>query len=369
MGIENFTFDPELTDSFVRFGSDLYRADPHYVPPVSEELSGQLSPQFLFYRKAGHCHRHFLAGTKRQTVGRVSAFVNPEVRDGDGTPVGTIGFFESVEDPAIARELFDSAIGWLRDGHGIKRVWGPMNFDIWHGYRLMTRGFGEKSFYGEPYNKAYYPAFFESYGFSPRQHWYSAELTGHDLLEKLTAAGAARYHKLIEKGYRIEPFDCSRFSEELRKLHPILMRSFKGFLGFTAIPLAEFEELFTSMRPAFHPDLFFFVYDQSDRLAGFAGAFLDLAEMIRSGPEHGLLACPRPPNRILFYLCGMSPEEAVKGGDFARAVFYYAVQRIRQLGCDSILVALMARGKAMTRMVGLNLSAAQRQYTLYKLNL
>jgi hypothetical protein len=33
---------------------------------------------------------------------------------------------------------------------------GAGEFRHWHGYRLMTRGFEEKTFYGEPYNKIYW---------------------------------------------------------------------------------------------------------------------------------------------------------------------------------------------------------------------
>jgi hypothetical protein len=244
-----------------------------------------------------------------------------------------------------------------------------MNCDIWHSYRLMTRGFGQKSFYGEPYNKPYYPDLFEDYGFAPRQHWHSVEVTGQDALEKMIAAGAARYHKLIARGYRFERFNISKFSDELHKLHPILTRSFSGFVGFTSISRKEFVELFTSLRQAFHPELFFFVYNPESRLAGFAGAFLDLADMIRSGYGTGLHAHRQPPNRILFYLCGMSPEEAGRGSDFGRATFYYMIRQILKLGCHTVLVALMARFGPMARMVGLNLEAAQRQYTLYELNL
>jgi hypothetical protein len=208
MAIKSFTFDPELTHAFARFGYELYRDDPDWIPLQRDELHSQLAPEFPFYRKAGNSHRHFLATVGRRIVGRISAFVNSDLRDRDGTPAAAIGFFESVEDNAIARGLFDSAAGWLRAEHGIRRIWGPMNFDIWHGYRLMTRGFGQKSFYGEPYNKVYYPALFERYGFARRQYWHSVELTGQGPLEKMIAPGAARYDKLIEQGYRFERFNA-----------------------------------------------------------------------------------------------------------------------------------------------------------------
>jgi hypothetical protein len=83
--------------------------------------------------------------------------VNAAIRDEDGTAVGLIGFFECVEDPVVATVLLDAARDWLREEHGLQRIWGPMNFDIWHSYRFMTRGFDQVPFYGEPDNKACYP--------------------------------------------------------------------------------------------------------------------------------------------------------------------------------------------------------------------
>ncbi len=375
MGIAHFTFDADFTHSFVRFGYDLYRGDPHWIPPLKKDLYTQLSPDFPFYRKLGNGHRHFLATAGGKVVGRVSALVNRDLRDEDGTPVGAIGFFECSDDDAVAKELLDAATGWLRDEHGIERIWGPMNFDIWHGYRLMTRGFDQKLFYGEPYNKRYYQDFFERYGFTPKQHWHSVEVTGRDTLERMIAAGAERYQKLVKRGYRFEQFNSRMFSDELRKLHSVLTRSFGAFLAFTPISLAEFEQLFATGRYGLNSELFTFVYNEHNILAGFAGAFLDLADAIRAMKEKNDLLAKlrffyhrRLSNRILFYLCGVTPEEATKETDFGRAGFYYIIRQILKEGYETVLIALMARSAPMACMAGRNITAPQRQYTLYELN-
>ncbi len=375
MAIEHFTFNADLTDRFVRFGYDLYHEDAHWLPPIREELFGQLSAGFPFYRNPGNRHRHFLATAGTRIVGRLSAFVNADLTDEDGSPVGTIGFYESVDDRVLARELLDTAIQWLRVEGRIKRIWGPMNFDIWHGYRLMTRGFGQKPFYGEPCNKPYYPALFEDYGFVPRQHWHSVEINGQEALKNISASWASRYQNLLGRGYRFEPFHDQSFAGELETFHAVLIRSFDAALGFTPISPAEFKQLFAIARWAFHPDLFTFVHDEQNRLAGFAAAFLDLSEVMRAHRgQPGLLAglrClyrSRRCNRILFYLCGATPEEAMKGADFGKALFYHVMHQIIKAGYESVLIALIARYGPMARMAGMNLPAPQRQYTLYELN-
>jgi hypothetical protein len=157
--ITHFTFDPVLTDEFIRFGYDLYRGDTNWIPPLRKDLASQLSPGYPFHQKPGNRHRHFLARRGDEVVGRISAMVNTGLKDRDGAPVVTVGFFECREDGAVARDLFDAAIEWLRQEAGATKIWGPMNFDIWHAYRLMIRGFDEKTFYGEPTTSLTTPSF------------------------------------------------------------------------------------------------------------------------------------------------------------------------------------------------------------------
>jgi hypothetical protein len=375
MAIMHFTFDQTLTDSFIGFEYDLYRGDAQWIPPIRKEVYSQFLPDFPFYQKPGNCHRHFLATVGKKVVGRISAMVNEDLKDKDGTPVGTIGFFEVVNDYRVAQDLLDSATKWLHEEQAIHRIWGPMNFDIWHGYRLMIHGFDQKLFYGEPYNKAYYPDLFECYGFTAKQHWDSVEITGRETLEKMIDRGAARYQLLIDRGYRFELFNMDKFKDELRKLHMLMTKSFGGFLGFTPISFGEFLQLFAKSRYAFHPHLFTFVYDENNVLAGFGAAFLELSDAIRAmkGKEDLIaklrfLQYRRRVNRINFYVGGMIPEEAKKGTGLGRAGFYFIINQMLKENFETLLLTLRLKGNKAHGLVGKNAPKPQREYALYELN-
>ncbi len=159
MHLNSFRFDASRVREFIEFGRALYLNDARWIPPFRRTVARQLSPDYPFYNRPGNDHCHF------------------PIRDEDGTAVGLIGFFECIEDPIVATVLLDAARDWLRDQHGLRRLWGPMNFDIWHSYRFMTQGFDQAPFYGEPDNKAYYPAYFEHYGFARRRTWHSFEVS------------------------------------------------------------------------------------------------------------------------------------------------------------------------------------------------
>ncbi len=375
MAIKHFVFDPVLIDTFVRFGYELYIRDTNWIPPLKKEVYTQLSPEFLFYRKPGNCHKHFIATTGKMVLGRISAIVNKDLKNKDGTPVGTIGFFECVDDYGIAHDLLDSAIKWLCEDNGINCIWGPMKFDIWHGYRLMTKGFDQKLFYGEPYNKPYYPDFIERYGFTAKQYWDSVEITGRENIKKMIARGATRYQLLIDRGYRFDLFNMLRFRDELQKLYYIITKSFSGFMGFTYISFAEFEQLFANNFYAFHPRLFTFVYDENNSLAGFAAAFLELSDAIRAmkGKENFItklkfLQYRRHVNRINFYIGGITPEEAKRKTGLGRAGFYYVINQMLNEGFETLLLTLRLKGNSAHGLLGKNAPLPQREYTLYELN-
>lgn len=376
MAVKPFIFDSAKADAFVRFGYDMYDGDATHIPPMKKEMCTQFLPGFAFYQKPGNCHRQFLATAGGKVVGRVSATANQDLKDTDGTPVGAVGFFECINDFGVARDLLDSSIKWLREEIGLGRVWGPMNFDIWHGYRFMTKGFDRKPFYGEPYNKAYYPEFFERYGFVAKYFWDSVEVAGRRNMEKIAAFGEHRYRCLLTEGYRFERLNRRQLMDNLDAFHAVLTRSFRDFTGFTPIASQEFRRLFEKARYAFHPELFTLIYNDKNVIAGFAWALLEISDVIRSMNGRcnplsvfKLFNCRRRANRINFYLIGITPEEEKKRSGLGRAIAYFMVHQILKQGYETVIFSLMARNNRAQKLLGEHVKNPAREYALFELNL
>jgi hypothetical protein len=375
MAITSFAFDPRLAEAFIRFGYDLYRGDGRWIPPFRGELERQLSPSFPFYLRPGNAGRHFLATAGGRAVGRISAMVNGDMRDGAGPAPGLIGFFECVEDAGIARDVISAACAWLREEHGVMSILGPMNFDIWHGYRFMTRGFDKDLFLGEPYNKPYYPGFFESAGFALKRRWHSVEFRGRALIESLIVRGAESYAKLRKRGYRFESFDVRRFEPEMLRLHALIMRSFGGFPDFTPLPADEFVRLFSTSRPALHPGLALFFNDENNAPAGFAVALLELSDAVRAMKgrtdvigQLKFLARRRRVRRVNLYAGGITPEELARKSGLGRAAFYCVLRRILDAGYEQVLVTLVSEDNRSNGFLGPLAKDYGREYALYELN-
>jgi predicted GNAT family N-acyltransferase len=376
MRIEQFSFREPQIDEFVQFGYDLYAGDDNWIPPLETELRHQLSPDFAFFADEGNRCRHFLATEHGKVRGRLSAMLNEELRGPDGERVGTIGFFESVRDYGVASDLLTAAVTWLQDQGQVSKVWGPVNFDIWHGYRFMTSGFDQALFQGEPYNPAYYPEFFKAFGFNTYAEWDSVEIAGRETLERMIERGEKRYRMLLERGYRFEPFQRIHWDREVARLHRVLCASFAGFPGFTPVTCTEFARLFARGKPGFDPRLFGFVHNETDELVGFAGGFVDVAAAVRA--MHGqqdLLAKVRflrerkHADRVNFYLGGITPQEAARGTGLGRAGFYYVVRQSLAAGYDDLLMTLRRKGSPSRAMTARHAPTPQREYALYELPL
>jgi len=376
MAMTSLTFDPSLMESFIRFGYDHYQGDNNWIPPLMRDLRAQLSPKHSFYQKSGNRHRHFLATANGNVVGRISAMVNGDLKDRDGTPVGTVGFFECIDDHNIAHDLFGSAIQWLHEENGINRIWGPMNFDIWHSYRLMTKGFDQKLFCGEPYNKPYYPDLFQRSGFEAKYAWDSVEITGRQALETMITRGKSRYELLLTRGYSFETFNVHRYEHELRKLHRVLCKSYSGFLGFTPITFEEFAQLSKGSRYALRPELSMFAYNENNELAGFSASFLELSDAVRS--MHGktnlisrlrFLNNRKDADCVNFYIGGITPEEVAKRSGLGRAGFYFVIDKVLKHGYEKLLLTLRLKGNFAHALLWKNDTEPQREYALCELNL
>jgi hypothetical protein len=375
MPLTSFRFDPSLTREFIDFGYSLYRRDARWIPPFRRTIARQFSPDYFFYKKAGNDHRHFLAYHGRRVVGRVSAMVNAVLKDGDGTAVGLIGFFECVEDPTVAAALLDAARNWLRAEHGLQRIWGPMNFDIWHGYRFLTKGFDQAPFYGEPDNKPYYPDYFERVGFARRRTWVSLEIRGRPALESLIVRGKAQHALLVERGYRFVPAENLDSRADMKKLFDLMSRSFDGFLGYTPLAFEEFEMLSGRLKYALAMPMSFFVYDETGGLVAFTLTFYELSAAVRAmkGRENPLslakfLFHRRRARRLNFYAAGMIPEAQAKGTGLGRAGLYSVVDQALRRGYEDIIFALMAKENRVQGLFRRSGQEAQKEYVLYELN-
>jgi len=372
VGLHEFTFDRKLTQEFVSYPYAVYRDDPRWVPPQRRAALALLQPGAEFFQCVGNRHRNYLAMVGSRIVGRITASIRRDLKDATGAPMGSLGLFEAENDHGVAQDLIGTAMRWLRE-QGAQRILGPMNFDIWHGYRLMTGGFGARIFAGEPYNKPYYAELFESSGLSAKLRWHSFDIECSATHERYRRRGIERRAALVECGYRFEPFDMRRLDAELEKLHGLLSRSYEHFPGFTAISRCEFTRLAMPLRYALLPGFAAFVHNPHGAACGFVIMPLDLSDPLRAmGGRSDWLArlrflqARRGVRRVLVHMAGLLPEEASKHSGLGAALIAFVADRVLQRGhspCVAALVAEASPSRAHLQQCG---AVPTREYALFE---
>lgn len=372
MAITAYTFDAQKASAYMDLCFALYHDDPNWIPPLHRRVMAQFSSEFSFYRHAGNEHCHFLATEAGKPVGHITTMVNARLTDDDGRPIGTLGFFECIEDSAIAADLLGHATNWLRTRHDVRRVWAPIQFDIWHGYRFMIRGFEGPTFFGEPYNKPSYPAFFADHGFTIRKRWYSVETTGRSTLQQVAAPHNDAHERSLANGYTFVPIDV-RDPGSMRPLQSAIEGSYRNFLALSSIDFEEFQEIFAGYAEALDPRFAIAARDPGGHLSGFAIAYPDYGQALRAMRGRDSIVAKirfylnsRRMSRAVFFMIGITPQEAQRRHGLGRALFYRCLTAMIDAGYESVVFALIAEDSPAWPLVGRPKSEAQKEYAFFE---
>ncbi len=115
--------------------------------------------------------KYFSAYKNGVPAGRIMAFIDYNYNK-NKEKTGWLGLFESIEDKMVAKKLLDAAIKYLNDNL-CSRAIGPSKFNANGEIGLLINGFSKKPYFMEPYNAPYYQDYFEKYGFTKENDWFS----------------------------------------------------------------------------------------------------------------------------------------------------------------------------------------------------
>lgn len=155
---------PEDLRRFADLGDVIYRNDPNWVAPI-KLLERSIVKGFHRPLDASSPSTLFLARDSSGICGRIGVGIDNALNAAMGTREGFMTLFECVNDYAVAEGLFSRAAQWLRE-RGMDIVRGPVSKTGDDNYRgLLIEGFDGPPYIMNPYNPAYYPVFFDRYGF------------------------------------------------------------------------------------------------------------------------------------------------------------------------------------------------------------
>jgi hypothetical protein len=264
---------------FIAFPYTHYRGDPLWVPQLRMDVRTLLSPaKNPFFQHASA--QYFLAQRAGQVVGRIAAIKNDAHNQAHGDRVGFYGFFESVNDQAVANALFDAAAAWLRP-HRFTAMRGPMSPSINDECGLVVRGFTTPPTLMMPHNPSYYVDLHLAYGFAKAKDLLVYESTTIQVPDRIVRAATVIAQR---KGITLRPLDIKRFKDEVELVKALYNEAWEKNWGFVPLTEAEIDHLAKQLKPIVVPDLVCFA-ERAGKVIGFAVALPDLNVALRHNPS------------------------------------------------------------------------------------
>lgn len=325
---------------FIQFQLDLYRGSPYFVPPIVAERKDFLEPSknpFLRHAEV----RLFCARRGGKMVGRIAAIDDPNYNQFHDTEYGFFGMFDCVDDPEVARALFDTAAEWLRP-KGLEAMLGPVNLSTNHECGLLVEGFDSMPVMMMPYNFRYYPALFEANGMRKAKDLWSYELS-------TSVAPPEKVVRVAEKvrerdGVRVRPIDLKNLREEIRRIKSVYDAMLERDFGFVPMTDEEFDQIAARLRPLVQiRSELCLIAEVRDEPVAFSLTFPDSNVVIKAADGHltrfglpvGLAKmawASRNVDRLRVLLFGIKPGYRRRGLD---ALLYLdTLKAARQLGYE-----------------------------------
>jgi GNAT superfamily N-acetyltransferase len=265
--------------AFINLAWQLYADDPNWMPPLLMNLREMLNYKAHPYY-ARNKIQTFLALRGSQVVGRIAAITNVDHNERYKEQRGFFGFYESIEDSAVARALFDAARDWL-SGQGCTDLRGPLMPSMNYEVGLLVDSFDSPPFFMMTYNKPYYERLFLENGLSKSQDMYA--FWGHlSMYEKLDPKLQYIVDTARERfDIKIRPLDKNNFQRELEYFIEIYNRSLVKTWGFVPYSKAEGEHLAVGLKKLLVPELTLFA-EIDGKPVGFCAALLDYNPRIKA---------------------------------------------------------------------------------------
>src|SRR3954447_10042006 len=266
-------------NAFIRVPFRLHKGTP-WVPPLimerKEFLDRSKNP---FFEHADA--EYFLAERDGEVVGRIAAISNRLHNETHGDRVGFFGFFECIDDQAVADALFQAAGDWCRAlGHDLLR--GPASFSVNDECGLLVDGFETPPTLMMPHNPRYYVPLIERAGFRKARDLLVYQGGSEDhyvpVPERL-----ARGTELIRQrqGITLRPLNMKEFKQDVERIKELYNAAWEKNWGFVPLTEHEIDHLAQQFKPVVIPELVPMA-EKDGKLIGFGIVLPDLNVVFRS---------------------------------------------------------------------------------------
>ncbi len=332
--------------AFLKLPWKIYENDPTWAPDLIMDLEDRLNRKKHPFFKQGSAE-FFLAYKDGEVVGRIAAIDNPDHNKYWKEKTGFWGFFECINDQAVANALFDAAKDWVK-AKGMTNFRGPMSCSTNDEVGMQYETDGSHRMPIMPYNPLYYMDLCKNYGMKKAKDLVAFKLDmSIDINPKVLRIAEHIKKKAAEKGLVIRNLNTKKKKEEFRKIIDVYEAGWAENWGFVPMSQAEFDMMAETLLLISDPKLVVII-EKDNEVVGFATAIFDLMEI-----THSLRKYHKWPLWLqsILQLLKLVWKKFIKPyPKFKRARLLLAGVKpnYRQLGFDALLYTLpFMAGKAM----------------------
>ncbi len=357
---------------FIKMPWDIYRNDPHWVPPLIIDRKDLLNKKKNPFFKHSEMEM-FLAYKNNEIVGRIAAITNDNYNKFQNDNSGFFGFYESTNDSDVSKALFDSAENWLRE-KGKDVMIGPFNPSTNDEAGLLVDGFNSPPYIMMCHNPEYYVKQCEDQGLEKARDLYAwyLDIRGLEIPSKLRAIAKRTSQKL---DLTIRNINLKKLKEEVDLVIQIYNDAWSKNWGFVPLTEEEIKHLGDNLKQIADEE-FILIAEKDGRPIGFSMTLLNINEIIKKIPNGKLL-----PTGIFKLLTGMKKIRNVRVVTLGviheyqhlglGPIFYIeTIERAQKRGLDGGEMSwVLEDNEPMNKAIELLGSVKHKTYRVYQKNL
>lgn len=259
---------------FIQAGHTVFESDPTWVPPLHWEMRERLSPDSNpFFQRADVAL--FTAWRNQRLVGRCSAQIDREHWRVHRDRAGFFGFFDTFDDPEVARALLDSAAHWLRS-RGAARMMGPFSLYVNEEVGVLVEGFEHPPMMFMAHSRPYQASLCEDAGLTKEKDLLAFRFDDPQLPPRALKAWE-EVKRMPE--VRLRSLDLKNIDREVDVIMSIYNDAWEGKWAYVPALPDEVRKIATDLKLLADPDIAF-VSEVDGRPAGMCIMLPNLNEAI-----------------------------------------------------------------------------------------
>jgi GNAT superfamily N-acetyltransferase len=255
---------------FLTFPWKIYKDDPLWVPALLPERAKIIDPQRGSFFKNGYAEL-FIAWQNGKPVGTICCAEDKFITKSKGYGECMLGFFECVDDYAVAAALFEHAEDWARQ-HGLANLYGTYNLDREDSRGILVEGRDRPPVSYCGHNPPYYHGFFERHGFTKSggdglAYAIDLDLNTPQIQHLMRLADKVRQRRHV----RVRGGNLDDIEGEIDRILELQNRGLAHMPDFTPYSRADIEAMIRPILDVVDPELILFAEANGQTVGWFPG--------------------------------------------------------------------------------------------------